>query len=223
MASYGYCRVSTIAQAESGQSLAVQRRQIQGWAMLQGLHLSKVYIERGVSGSTPLGERPEGRELLSRLKSGDTVILPKLDRAFRSALDALETLRRLRASNIDLVCIDLGGSITSNGVSKLLFTILSAVAELERERIRERIRDVKRDQKQRGVFSGSIPFGYIVGDDRKLVPDPTQQAAFATIHRLRREGWSYNRIAILLRDQGVSVSHSTVASIVKGKIKGHAA
>jgi DNA invertase Pin-like site-specific DNA recombinase len=223
VATFGYCRVSTSAQAENGESLAVQRRQIAGYAQMQGLHLSRIYVESGVSGSVPLGERPQGRDLLARLKSGDTVIMAKLDRAFRSAFDALKTLQRLKEQNIDLIIIEFGGSVTSNGVSKLLFTILSAVAELERERIRERIRDVKRDQRERGVYSGSVPFGYVVGDDRKLVPDPKQQAAFAEVYRLRKEGLSYHRIAAELRAHGIRISHSTVSSILSGRVRAHAA
>jgi hypothetical protein len=68
----------------------------------------------------------------------------KLDRAFRSAADALGTLEQLKDDKVGLHMIDLGGDVTGNGISKLVFTILSAVAENERDRIRERVRDVKR-------------------------------------------------------------------------------
>src|SRR3954451_7447199 len=62
--------------------------------------------------------------------------------------------------------IDLGGDVTGNGISKLVFTILSAVAEAERDRTRERITDVKRDQRARGRFlGGSVPFGYRLNSD----------------------------------------------------------
>ena len=50
--------------------------------------------------------------------------------------------------------IDLGGDVCGNGISKLIFTILSAVAENERDRIRERIRDVKRHLAAQGVYGG---------------------------------------------------------------------
>ncbi len=52
--------------------------------------------------------------------------------------------------------IDLGGDVTGNGISKLVFTILSAVTEAERDRIRERIRDVKADQRKRRRYLGGI-------------------------------------------------------------------
>ena len=67
----------------------MQQRVIGGYATMQGLKLDKMFVERGVSGSKPLGERPEGAALLALLQPGDVVITPKLDRMFRSALDAL--------------------------------------------------------------------------------------------------------------------------------------
>jgi DNA invertase Pin-like site-specific DNA recombinase len=130
---YGYCRVSTVAQADEGESLDVQQRQLAGYAQMNGLTIDRVFVERGVSGSKPIADRPQGAALLAALKPGDVLITPKLDRMFRSALDALNVLGNLRKGGISLHMIDLGGDVTGNGVSKLVFTILSAVAEAERE------------------------------------------------------------------------------------------
>lgn len=66
------------------------------------------------------------------------MLTPKLDRMFRSALDALDVLALLQKHGVSLHMIDLGGDVTTNGISRLVFTILSAVAEAERDRIRER-------------------------------------------------------------------------------------
>ena len=84
MATFGYCRVSTAKQAAEGESLDVQRRQIEGYALMQGLTLDGVVVEEGVSGSIPVHERPKGGPLFAGLKKGDVVIAPKLDRLFRS-------------------------------------------------------------------------------------------------------------------------------------------
>jgi hypothetical protein len=71
-----------------------------------------------------------------------------------------------------------GGDVTGNGISKLVFTILSAVAEAERDRIRERVAAVKSDQRARDRYLGGIaPFGWCVGDDGELTEVPAQQAA----------------------------------------------
>jgi len=67
MAVYGYIRVSTDRQAEDGESLGTQQRIIEGYAMMNALKSDKIFIEHGVSGSRPVGERPEGARLLSTL------------------------------------------------------------------------------------------------------------------------------------------------------------
>src|SRR5580700_3672079 len=176
MAVYGYTRVSTSRQAEEGESLDVQQRTVAGYALMLGLTVDRMFIERGVSGSVPLSDRAEGTALLAALKAGDVLITAKLDRMFRSALDALDVLAKLQKAGVSLHMIDLGGDVTGNGISKLVFTILSAVAEAERDRIRERIRDVKTDQRKRNRYLGGIvPFGWRIGEDGALVEAPEQQ------------------------------------------------
>ena len=160
MAVYGYCRVSTLKQANEGESLDVQRRQIEGYALMLGMTLADVLIEEGVSGSVPVEERPVGGALFARIERGDIVIAAKLDRLFRSALDALKVVESLKGRGVKLHLLDLGGDIAGNGLSKLFLTIAAAFAEAERDRIRGRIGQVKADQKARGRYlGGSIPFG----------------------------------------------------------------
>lgn len=215
MAVYGYVRVSTDRQADEGESLGTQQRVIDGYAMMNGLTLDSIFVERGVSGSKPLGERSEGARLLAGLKSGDVVITPKLDRMFRSALDALEVLGRLKDRGISLHMIDLGGDVTGNGVSKLVFTILSAVAEAERDRIRERIRDVKADQRKRQRYLGGIvPFGWRIGEDGTLVEVLEQQRAIQRIVELRRKGVSLRAISASIAADGVKLSHEGVKNVL---------
>ncbi|QOG20822.1 recombinase family protein [Bradyrhizobium sp. SEMIA] len=196
---YGYCRVSTAEQANGGLSLDTQRQQITGYAMIKGWSVAEFFVEAGVSGSVPLADRPEGQRLLASLQSGDVVITAKLDRAFRSAADALGTLEQLKDDKVALHMIDLGGDVTGNGISKLVFTILSAVAENERDRIRERVRDVKRHRASHRLFNGGKrPFGFDVegeGKNRRLIPNVAEQAALARGKVLQREGKSLREIA----------------------------
>lgn len=211
MAVYGYVRVSTERQADEGVSLGAQERALQGYALQHGLAMDQVFIEQGVSGSTPIGDRPEGAKLLAGLQAGDVVLTPKLDRMFRSALDALRVLDQLRARKVALHMLDLGGDVTGNGISKLVFTILSAVAEAERDRIRERISDVKRDQRQRGRFlGGRCPFGYRVGHDGELIADVQEQAALEKARELQAEGLSLRKIAAALAEEGVPISRAAL-------------
>jgi len=222
MAVYGYARVSTQRQAEEGESLGVQRRQIEGYASMLGLDTPHLFVEEGVSGSKPLNARPAAKQLLAVLKPGDVIIAAKLDRMFRSALDALENLNALKAQGVSLHLIDLGGDVTGNGISRLVFTILSAVAESERDRIRGRVQETKADQRKRGRhLGGSRPFGYRIekseNDIRggQLVPDEREQAAIVEMRALRAGGKSLRAIAAAMRESGFTISHEGVAEVLR--------
>src|SRR5215210_1282410 len=215
MSVFGYCRVSLVKQAEEGESLGVQQRQIEGYALQHGLTLDQVFVEKGVSGSIPLEKRPEGSKLLGTLKSGDVVISPRLDRCFRSALNALSVLNKLNEQKISLHLLDMGGDVLANGHARMLFTILSAVSEAERERVRERVLDVKRDQASRARFlGGSVPFGYKLEHEAKgakLVEIPEQQDAIKEMVRLKNEGHSLRDISEAMKEKGFQISHVAVA------------
>jgi DNA invertase Pin-like site-specific DNA recombinase len=97
--------------------------------------------------------------------------------------------------------IDLGGDVCGNGISKLVFTILSAVAENERDRIRERIRDVKRHLAARGIFGGGKrPFGFDVVDGR-LIPNAREQVALARMVELRKQKESLRQISRTIAEE----------------------
>lgn len=189
MAVLGYVRVSTGRQAEEGESLDVQRRQLDGYALQHGWSLDRVFREEGVSGSVPLAERPEGAKLLAAARPGDVIVAAKLDRVFRSALDALQMVEELQRRRVSLHLLDLGGDVSGNGMSKLFLTIAAAFAEAERARIRERVSQTKRDQKQRGRYlGGKVPFGFRKGKNGELVPNPQEHAIIAHARALREGG-----------------------------------
>lgn len=220
MAVYGYARVSTTRQAAEGESLDVQRRMVEGWCHMQGKALDGVFVEEGVSGSVPLAERPQGAAMMAGLVKGDTIVAAKLDRLFRSALDALQMVEDLKRRGVSLVLLDLGGDIASNGMSKLFLTIAAAFAEAERDRIRERIATVKADQKARGRYLGGIvPFGWRLGDDGDLVEDEAQQAAIRRMVELRQAGQPLRAIADAMKAEGVNVSHEGVKKIVNAALE----
>lgn len=194
---YGYCRVSTAEQANSGLSLDTQQQQITGYAMMKGWTVAEFFVEAGVSGSVPLADRPDGQRMLTTLQPGDVIITAKLDRAFRSAADALGTLEQLKEDGIGLHMIDLGGDVTGNGISKLVFTILSAVAENERDRIRERVRDAKRHRVSQRLYNGGKrPFGFDVVEGR-LVPNANEQSALKHAIGMQKNGDTLRNIAFV--------------------------
>ena len=216
MAVFGYCRVSTSRQANEGESLDVQRRQIEGYALMHGLTLDAVVIEEGVSGSVPVAERPAGGPLFAKLKAGDVVVAPKLDRLFRSALDALTVVEELKGRGVKLHLLDLGGDIAGNGLSKLFLTIAAAFAEAERDRIRERIAQVKADQRARGRYlGGKVPFGWRVGSEGELVEVEAEQEAIHEMKALRASGKPLRAISVAMKAKGINISHEGVAGVLK--------
>lgn len=189
-----YTRVSTTEQAQDGTtSLAEQARKCKAIADLHnaGPYDFLIYQDIGVSGGTPLAERPDGARLLADAKKSDTIVAAKMDRLFRSASDALNTAERFRKQGIHLVLTDMGlEPVTGNGVAKMFFGMLALVAEFERERIAERMVDGKRAKKEKGGhIAGSAPFGWSVigtGRESKLEPIESEQATLRRIVELKQ-------------------------------------
>lgn len=218
MAVFGYVRVSTRSQVEDGLSIDSQQRQIEGYCMMKGLSLDKIFIERAVSGSKPFDTRPEGKRLTSILRDGDSVVCAKLDRMFRNAKDALSVSDDLRERNVNLHLLDLGGDVTNNGVSKMFFTIVAAFAEFERDRMAERISDVKSNEKEKGRFlGGTKPFGYQVSDSGELVLDEYEQRIINDVVSLRNKGKSLRSISETVSGDSIKVSHMMVKRILDNK------
>lgn len=213
MTVYGYVRVSTLRQASEGDSLASQQSQLQGYAQMKNLMISNIVVEDGVSGAIPLHERPKGGPLFDLLQAGDVVIAAKLDRLFRSALDALTVTDDLKKRGVGVHLLDLGGDIAGNGLSKLFLTIAAAFAEAERDRIRERIGQAKRWQREKGEFLGGTkpPLGFRRVEGSKLLEvDEEGQRALLYIKRARKSGLSLEKITKVLNKRGISVSKRTV-------------
>lgn len=222
MSVFGYVRASTEVQDET---LVAQTSDLSLYAQLHKLALTEVIIERGVSGSVPFSQRPEGGRLLGLVKKGDAIITTKLDRCFRSARDALNVVHDLKRTGVSLHMMDLNGDVTADGASRFFFTIMSAVAEQERNRIRERISDVKRDQKRRGRFLGGyVPFGFDAVDTgeknahglpiKDLVENPGQQAAIVEMRALKSSGKSLRAIADALTEKGFRITHAGVRKVL---------
>ena len=217
MGIYGYVRVSTLQQANEGESLDTQLRQIQSYSVLKGFEIppENFITEKGVSGSLEFERRPEGSKLFNQLQSGDVLIFSKLDRAFRNTRNALNTLHELKQRGISVHFIDLGGDVTNDGIGSVIFTILSAFATFERERIATRIREVKQVQKSEGKFLGGFTrFGYRVVDER-LEKNPEEQLIIQSMKDMKRRGMSLRRISGWVgREYGIHMSHSTVSTLV---------
>jgi DNA invertase Pin-like site-specific DNA recombinase len=209
----GYARVSTEEQAQANRSsLKDQEQVVRGIAMTRGISGFDfaLFQDPGVSGSIPLSERPAGRQLLETAKHGDIVAAAKLDRMFRTASDALVTAEKMKQDGIDLILFDLGADpVTSNGMAKFFFTMVSAFAELERVKISERMAVGRNAKKARGGHIGGLPpFGFRKvghGRDATLVPDPEEQDVLALARSMTRSKFIRRpyQIAKALNDMGV--------------------
>lgn len=160
----GYCRVSSLDQAGPDKtSMESQETTIHGFVQMRGYTKFDVQIFRdaGVSGAMKFKSRPGGDDLMKLVKPGDTVVASKLDRMFRSSVDALTVAEEFKAAGIHLVLLDLGTEpITGGGVAHFVFTMLAAVANMERERIKERCGEGRRAKKAKGGAIAHAPFGY---------------------------------------------------------------
>lgn len=176
----GYVRVSSADQAKDDRSsLQTQTAIIEGFAQTRGATKFdiQVYSDAGVSGAVKLAARPAGAQLLADMKPGDVVVASKLDRMFRSTSDALAMLDEFKKRQVDLVLFDImGGAPLTGGVAELVFTILAAVASMERQRIAERTAEGRKAKKARGGAVGEVPFGYRkVGEGRSATLEPNER------------------------------------------------
>ena len=201
---FTYARVSTIEQgAEGAASIPEQLRKCKALASMRGIPNKDVvqFVDKGISGSTPLSLRPQGKEMLEALQKGDVVVSSKMDRLFRSAIDALQTAEQFKQQGVDLILIDLGvDPVTANGTAKLFFSVLAVMAEFERDRIRERTEEGRRGKRARRGYMGGrgAPIGFKVigkGRDAQLEEDEREQKAIAKIQELLESRHQPGRIA----------------------------
>ena len=139
---YGYARVSTVHQDLEVQLLALEKE-----------GCDKIYSEKFTGTKA---DRPQFQELLALLKEGDTLVVTKLDRFARSTVDAIQTVKGLFEKGVRIHILNMGlVENTPNG--NLIFTILSAFAEFERDMIVERTQEGKAIAKQRDDFREGRP------------------------------------------------------------------
>ncbi|KTI02166.1 recombinase family protein [Enterobacter hormaechei] len=95
-------------------------------------------IEEQISGSVAASERPGFARLLDRMENDDVLIVTKLDRLGRDAMDVRKTVEQLAASGIRVHCLALGGVDLTSAAGKMTMQVISAVAEFEKDLLIER-------------------------------------------------------------------------------------
>ncbi len=198
----GYIRVSTEDQASLGVSLENQRAKIQAYAALKDLDLVEIIEDAGISAKNL--NRPGAQKVLSMAKSKQVqaVIVYKLDRMFRSTVDALETTRLFDKWGVGFHSI-METLDTQSAMGRFFFTLTAALAEMERGIIGERTKSAMSHKKSNGQRVGSIPYGFSLSEDGKtLEKNSAEQLVIAQALELKQCGLSLRTISKELFEQG---------------------
>lgn len=143
---FAYCRVSTQDQSNENQ---VQEIRSAGFEVQP----HRIF-EECVSGSIPAMERDGFRRLIDRLEWGDVLIVTKLDRLGRNAMDVRATVQKLSDQKVCVHCLALGGVDLTCAAGKMTMAVISAVAEFERDLLIERTQAGLRRAKSEGKKLG---------------------------------------------------------------------
>jgi putative DNA-invertase from lambdoid prophage Rac len=176
---FAYCRVSTIEQVTDNQ---VREIEAAGFSVDP-----KRVVAETVSGSTAAMERDGFKRLVDRLEHGDVLIVTKLDRLGRNAMDVRATVEKLEGEGVRVHCLALGGVDLTSAAGKMTMGVINAVAEFERDLLIERTQSGLRRAKAEGKVLG-----------RPSALSKTQQAAIRTS---RAQGLSLGALA---KEYGVS-------------------
>lgn len=178
---FAYCRVSTVDQAHENQILEIRAAGFQ-------IEPRRVIAET-VSGSTPAMDRKGFRKLVDWLDWDDVLVVTKLDRLGRNAMDVRATVEQLANMKVRVHCLALGGVDLTSAAGKMTMAVIAAVAEFERDLLVERT--------QAGLSRAKAQ-GKRLGRPSSLTP-----VQLESVRKRRQEGASLGALA---KEFGVSRS-----------------
>jgi DNA invertase Pin-like site-specific DNA recombinase len=201
----GYIRVSRRGGREGDSFISpeVQRKKIADWAKLHEVEIVQWWEEIDQSGAKL--ERPMFQEALARCEAGVTggVVVARLDRFARSAVDALTSIRRLTDAGARLVSVE-DNFDGSTPMGRFAIGILTLIAELELERIKSGWETAVSQAVGRGIhISAKVPTGYERNDDRRLIRSEPAASVVAEAFRKRAAGASWAELARFLEENKV--------------------
>ena len=154
MATYGYARVSSRGQAAYGGGLDAQRQML--------AEAGATDIREDVFTGTTMG-RPQWEALSRELRGGDTLVVTKLDRIARTALDGIATVRDLVDRGVSVRILNMG-LVEDTPVGRLMITVMFGMAEFERDMIAERMAEGKAVARRREGYREGRPRKVGAGD-----------------------------------------------------------
>jgi site-specific DNA recombinase len=199
----GYIRVSTADQAADGVSLDAQRARIEAYCLANGLTLRAVHVDAGLSGKRA-DNRPGLQAALADVcECSGVLVVYSLSRMARSTADTIAISQQLQAAGADLASLTEKLDTTS-AAGRVLFTLIAAFAQFERDLCSERTITALQHKKSQGQRVGTVPFGFdLSADGVTLTPNAAQQAIITTIRELRAAGATLQGIADYLQSQGI--------------------
>ncbi|QTD44220.1 recombinase family protein [Ottowia testudinis] len=143
---FAYCRVSTAEQTTDNQAAEIAG---QGFAVSP-----QRIVQETVSGSVAAFERSGFAKLVDRMESGDVLVVTKLDRLGRNAMDVRATVDKLAALGIKVHCLALGNTDLTSAAGRMVMTVIAAMAEFERDLLIERTQSGLKRAKAEGKSLG---------------------------------------------------------------------
>lgn len=170
---YIYTRVSTSMQVD-GYSLDAQKDKLRKYAEFQDMLVVNEYSDEGKSGKNIEG-RPQFLQMLKDIEickdNIDFVLVFKLSRFGRNAADVLSSLQKMQDFGVNLICVE-DGIDSSKDSGKLMISVLSAVAEIERENILVQTMEGRRQKAKEGKWNGGFaPYGYTLENGELLIAE----------------------------------------------------
>ena len=180
---YIYTRVSTTIQVD-GYSLDAQKARMKAFAEYNDYMIVGEYEDAGKSGKSIEG-RLEFNRMMEDIKSGKDgvsyVLVFKLSRFGRNAADVLSTLQVMQDFGVNLICVE-DGIDSSKDAGKLMISVLSAVAEIERENIRVQTMEGRIQKAREGKWNGGFaPYGYTLEKGKLYVNEEEAEASASSL------------------------------------------
>ncbi|HEM1577634.1 TPA: recombinase family protein, partial [Listeria monocytogenes] len=202
-----YIRVSTEEQVKEGFSISAQKEKLKAYCTAQGWEDFKFYVDEGKSAKDM--HRPLLQEMITHIKKGliDTVLVYKLDRLTRSVVD----LHNLLSIFDEYNCAFKSATEvydTSSAMGRFFITIISSVAQFERENTSERVSFGMAEKVRQGEYIPLAPFGYVKGPDGKLIINEAEKEIFLHVVNMVSTGYSLRQTCEYLTNIGLKTRRS---------------
>ena len=202
---YIYTRVSTTIQVD-GYSLDAQKARMKAFAEYNDYKIVGEYEDAGKSGKSIEG-RLEFNRMMEDIKSGKDgvsyVLVFKLSRFGRNAADVLSTLQVMQDFGVNLICVE-DGIDSSKDAGKLMISVLSAVAEIERENIRVQTMEGRIQKAREGKWNGGFaPYGYTLEKGKLYVNEEEAEAIRIIFDKYVHTDMGANGLARYLANHGI--------------------